>query len=119
MTEQAANNPIENWRWDGDSLVLQVAGDIDLERSIAFQQALLELMDSQDPRRIVVNLSKVPYMDSSGVASLVKLLSRVRKSGRTLRLAGLTDRVRSIFEITRLDSVFEIYPTEREALAQA
>jgi anti-anti-sigma factor len=56
-------------------------------------------------------------MDSSGVASLVKLLSRVRRSSAALKLCGLTDRVRGVFEITRLDSVFEIYGGEDEALA--
>ena len=62
-------------------------------------------------------LADVPYMDSSGVASLVKLLSRARKSGSELALANLNDRVRSVFEITRLDSVFRICGSEEEALA--
>ena len=80
---------------------------------------MLDYVNLISRRRIVVDLSGVPYMDSSGVASLVKLLARIRKTGIELRLCGLTDRVRSIFEITRLDSVFQIYPSQQEALEQA
>jgi len=110
------DSPVKEIRWVGRAVVARVAGDIDLNRSPQFQHSLLALLDER-PRRIIVNLSEVPYMDSSGVASLVKLLSRVRKSGCSLRLVGLSDRTRSLFEITRLDHVFEIYATEEEALA--
>jgi len=65
----------------------------------------------------VVDLSGVGYMDSSGVASLVKLLARVRRRQVDLKLAGMTRRVRSVFEITRLDTVFEIFASVQEALA--
>ena len=96
--------------------MLDVTGDVDLNRSLAFQQSMLEVLD-KNPQTLVVNLEKVPYMDSSGVASLVKLLSRARKQKVSLRLASLSARVRSIFEITRLDGVFDIYLSEQEALA--
>ena len=115
MTEQP-QGPVQQVRWVGQAAVVDVAGEIDLNCSLDFQQALLRLMDAH-PSRIVINLAGVSYMDSSGVASLVKLLSRVRKSGLSLRLAAMNDRVRSVFEITRLDSVFDIRPSEEEALA--
>ena len=108
-----------NVRWvgaDRHTAVYQAVGDIDLHRSAEFQQALLGLA-GQGPRRIVVDLAGVAYMDSSGVASLVKLLSRVRRANIDLRLSGLTPRVRSVFEITRLDTVFDIYADTEEALA--
>ena len=115
---KAANqgSPVREVRWIGRAAVVDAEGDIDLSRSAAFQQALLEVLDGK-PQRLVVNLAAVPYMDSSGVASLVKLLSRTRKMDLPLRLTGLCKRVRSIFEITRLDSVFEIAETEQEALS--
>ena len=102
MTAQGQQNPVRQVRWIGRSVVLDVVGDVDLSRSLAFQQSLLAVLDKH-PLTVVVNLEKVPYMDSSGVASLVKLLSRSRKQKVSLRLAGMTKRVRSIFEITRLD----------------
>ncbi len=113
--EQPASGPIRQVRWIEKAAVVDVAGEIDLNCSIAFQKSLLELLE-QRPQRVVINLKDVSYMDSSGVASLVKLLSRVRKGGVSLHLVGLSDRVRSVFEITRLDSVFNIQATVEEAL---
>lgn len=116
MSAASPESPVREVRWSGKSAVVDVEGEIDLSCSGAFQQSLLAVMDDK-PERIVVNLTGVPYMDSSGVASLVKVLARTRRSGTQLRLTGLCDRVRSIFEITRLDSVFEIRATEEEALS--
>ena len=110
------SDPVREVRWVGKTAVVDVAGDIDLSRTNQFQASLLHVLNT-GPERIIVNLAGVNYMDSSGVASLVKLLSRARQSGISLGLTGLTARVRSVFQITRLDTVFEIFPTEQEALA--
>ncbi|MHC4718800.1 MAG: STAS domain-containing protein [Planctomycetota bacterium] len=95
--------------------MVQANDDIDMHRSNEFQQGLLKLLD-EGPRQIVVDLSAVSYMDSSGVASLVKLLSRCSRKKVALKLAGMTPRVRSVFEITKLDTVFDIRPDVREAV---
>jgi anti-sigma B factor antagonist len=111
-----SDSPIQNVRWTGKTAVVEVTGDIDLHRSTALQQGLLGLLDEQ-PTKVVVDLSGVPYMDSSGVASLVKLLSRTRKLGVGLVLLAPTAKVRSILEITRLTSVFTITDNPEEATA--
>jgi anti-sigma B factor antagonist len=116
MTAEASKSPVRRVRWSDGSAIVDVAGDVDLSRSAAFQRSLLEVVDRR-PERIIVNLADVGYMDSSGVASLVKLLSRARRIDLPICLVGMRERVRSIFEITRLDSVFDIYATEQEALA--
>ncbi len=113
---ETSGSPVREVRWIDNTVVIDAEGEIDLNRSAAFQHDLLKVLDKK-PQRVVINLADVSYMDSSGVASLVKLLSRVRKSGVSLHLAGLTDRVRSVFEITRLDSVFSIHANVAEALA--
>ena len=115
MSNEQANSPVTGVRWQEEVAIVDVAGDIDLNRSLDFQKALLSVLED-GPHHIIVNLSGVPYMDSSGVASLVKLLSRARKGGCQLSLVGLTTRVKSLFEITRLDVVFNISPTEKDAL---
>jgi anti-sigma B factor antagonist len=111
----ASQPAIAKVSWVGRRAVVEAHGDIDLHRSATFQQTLLALLD-RDPERIVIDLRNVPYMDSSGIATLVKVLSRTRKSGTDLRLFGLSARVRSLFEITRLDTVFPIAASEAEAL---
>jgi anti-sigma B factor antagonist len=116
VANNAPNSPVSGVRTEGRALVVNLTGDIDLHRSAELQQSLLALVDKA-PRAIVLDLSGVPYMDSSGVASLVKLLTRVRAKDIDLKLCGLTARVRSMFEITRLDSVFSIHPSVAEALA--
>ena len=116
MTQPSANSPVRNVRWADKAAIVDVVGDVDLHRSSDFQQAMLRVLDDR-PSRLIVNLSGVPYMDSSGVASLVKLLSRTRKGGMPMYLVGLQQRVRSVFEITRLDTVFDIRGSEQEALS--
>jgi len=116
MAEQ--DNPIRDVRWlgpDGKTAVVEASNEIDMHRSNEFQQELLRVL-AEGPSRIVVDLSAVSYMDSSGVASLVKLLSRCSRQKVKLTLAGMTPRVRSIFEITKLETVFEIVSDVKEAV---
>ena len=113
--ESGNSNPVRAVRWSNRAAIVEVVGDIDINRSTGFQAALLAVLDDK-PERIIVHLGAVAYMDSSGVASLVKLLSRARKANTKVYLVQLGERVRSIFEITRLDAVFTICKTEPEAL---
>ena len=113
-------SPVREVTWTGPgdrTAVVRVEGDIDLHRSGAFQDELLKVV-GQTPQAMVVDLSGVPYIDSSGVASLVKLLSRTRRHQISLRLAGPSARVRSVFEITKLDTVFEIFESVAEAVQE-
>ncbi|MBI5725610.1 MAG: STAS domain-containing protein [Planctomycetes bacterium] len=117
MSKQPEKSPVKEIVRKDQAAIVKVVGDVDLNCSVEFQQSLMELLDSSPPpKKIVIDLTGVPYMDSSGVASLVKLLSRTRKSGATICLAGLCQRVRSVFEITRLDSVFKVCANSEEAL---
>jgi anti-sigma B factor antagonist len=115
MSPQNDDAPIKNVRWQDKTAVVEVQGDIDLRSSPALQEKLGNILN-EDPDRVVVNLADVPYMDSSGVASLVKVLSRVKKQSVPLVLVEMSERVRSIFEITHLDTVFDIRADEQEAM---
>ena len=116
MSNEPGDSPVREVRWKQAVAIVDVAGDIDLNRSVDFQKSLMDVLESR-PQQIIVNLGEVPYMDSSGVAALVKLLSRTRKCGCQLCLVGLTERVKNLFEITRLDVVFNIYTSEKEAMS--
>jgi anti-sigma B factor antagonist len=95
--------------------VVRLAGDVDLNVSSQLRARLKELVREQRPR-IVVDMAGVPYVDSSGVATLVECLQGVSRYGGKLCLAALTTRTRSVFEISRLDTVFSIARTVEEAL---
>jgi anti-sigma B factor antagonist len=90
-------------------------GDVDLSRSPVLRSSLRQAQNSK-PKRLVIDLSQVDYMDSSGVATLVEALQIARKNSTRMVLCGMKDRVRSIFEIARLDTVFTITPSVDEAL---
>jgi len=99
---------------DGISVVT-VVGDIDLLHSLRFQSELSDIVHSAE-RKIIVILSAVPYMDSSGIASLVKLLSECRESKIELALVDMNEKVRGMFEIMRLDSMFKLFKSVDEAM---
>ncbi|MDP6057861.1 MAG: STAS domain-containing protein [Pirellulaceae bacterium] len=97
-----------------DGFLVKVTGEIDLIRSPALRGELMSLLKSQ-PLRLVLDLSNVPLMDSSGVATLIEVLQIQRNGGRKLVLCGLQDKVRSVFEITRLQEVFHIVSDSQTA----
>ncbi len=103
-------------RQEGDAIVLSVRGEIDLHNSPELRTELLDLLHKHAPKKLVLNLSQVPYMDSSAIAVLVELLQKVRKTGGKVYLTGLQPRVKGLVEIARLGSIFGIVADEAEAL---
>ena len=96
--------------------VLPLEGEIDLHVSPRIAASLKAIIE-QKPERLVVDLSDVTYIDSSGLAVLIEGMQNVEAYGGKFFLAGLQDNVRSIFEIARLDQVFIIFPHVDAALA--
>ena len=96
--------------------VLPLEGEIDLHVSPRISAALAAMID-QKPARLVVDLSAVSYIDSSGLAVLIEGMQNVEAYGGKFVLAGLQENVRPIFEIARLDQVFLIFPHVDAALA--
>jgi anti-sigma B factor antagonist len=97
--------------------IFDVVGDIDLANSPEVRKALLkELKESRVPR-VVMNMSKVRYIDSSGVASLVEGLKASRDVGSRFILFGLSPSAREVLQLSRLLKIFEVYDDEAQALA--
>jgi anti-sigma B factor antagonist len=96
--------------------ILPLKGEIDLHVSPSVT-ASLNAMIEKKPRRLVVDLSEVTYIDSAGLAALIEGMQKVEGYGGRFLLAGLQETVRSIFEISRLDQVFQIFPNADAALA--
>jgi anti-sigma B factor antagonist len=97
------------------SNVLPLKGEIDLHVSPLVTASLNEMIDKK-PERLIVDLSEVSYIDSAGLAALIGAMQRVEGYGGKFALAGLQETVRSIFEISRLDQVFQIFPDTNTAL---
>ena len=88
-------------------VVVALEGEIDLEQAAAVRRALLDSL--KKGRNVLVDLSKVTYIDSSGIASLVEGLQVARKQKTDLALVAVTQRVRRVLELARLDKVFSIH----------
>jgi anti-sigma B factor antagonist len=96
--------------------VLPLEGEIDLHVSPRIAAALGAMIEEK-PERLVVDLSAVSYIDSSGLAVLIEGMQNVEAYGGKFVLAGLQEQVRPIFEMARLDQVFIIFPHVDAALA--
>ncbi len=108
-TTMTQTSPIE-----GGTLVC-VAGDVDMSSSPTLRTELLMLL-KQNKGKMIIDLSKVSFMDSSGVATMVEALRQQRAANAKMVLFGMQPRVRSIFEISRLDSLFEIVDDQDAAM---
>ena len=95
---------------------MPLKGEIDLHVSPVVTASLTAMIDKK-PERIVIDLSDVTYIDSAGLAALIQAMQKVETYGGKFLLAGLQETVRSIFEISRLDQVFRIFPDTDTALA--
>src|SRR5216684_7042158 len=96
--------------------VLPLEGEIDLHVSPNVT-ASLNMMIEKKPKQLIVDLSRVTYIDSSGLAALIEGMQNAEEYGGKFALAGLQETIRTIFEIARLDQVFQIFPDVDEALA--
>jgi anti-sigma B factor antagonist len=103
-------------RQSGTSIVVDVKGDIDLYNSPEVRKVILEELKEKKTPRVIVNLSGVRYIDSSGVASLVEGLKVSRTLSSRFMLYGLSPAAREVLELSRLIRVFEVYASEEEAL---
>lgn len=97
--------------------VLELSGRLDALEAPALRQQLESLTDADGPALIVVDLSNVEFVDSAGLAALVKGMKNARQSGGDLRLVSPSnsDAMR-VFQLTKFDKVFAMSDTAAEAM---
>ena len=110
------SNLVPASRTEGDAVVVSVRGEIDLHNSPELRSEILSLLAEHSPRRLVLNLAEVPYMDSSAVAVLVEAMQKLRKTGGRVCMTNLQPRVKSLLDIAKLGSIFLVTKDEQEAL---
>lgn len=89
---------------------------IDAAAALQFKEAMRQTADNAPPV-IILDLRRVEFIDSSGLGALIASFKTIAPQ-RTLVLAGLTATVKKVFELTRMDSVFNIFPTLENALTE-
>ena len=95
--------------------VLPLEGDIDLHVSPAVTESLNAVIKKK-PEWMVVDLSRATYIDSSGMAALILAMQEVEAYGGKFFLSGLQETIRLIFETSRLDRIFRVFPDVDTAL---
>ena len=101
-------------REEGGAVIAAFSGEVDLEHSPKAREVLLSCVEQA--QKVLVDLSGVSYIDSSGVASLVEAFQRAKKSGVEFALVSVNAPARRVLELARLDKVFTIHETLAEGL---
>ena len=97
-------------------ILLDVAGNVDIYTSPELRGDLKAAIDAKCPR-IVVDMARVTFVDSSGLATLIEGLQRVKTFNGRIVLCSLPKPVLGVFQLSNLDSLFEIAPDRDAAFA--
>ncbi len=103
-------------REESGAVIVALEGDVDLQSSPDARKVLLECVGRKKP--VLVDLSGVGYIDSSGVASLVESLQTARKFGSNLILVAVSEGALRVLQLARLDKVFTICDSIEDGLGQ-
>ena len=96
-------------------VVVAVDGQLIVGNRQELKQRILDALEAGD-RKFLVDFSRTGYIDSSGLGVLVSLPKKIRDQGGDLRLAGLNEDLKTLFELTKLDTLFGISDSPDEAL---
>ena len=97
-------------------MIVRVEGQLVVGNRNELKEHLQGLLEKGE-RRFLIDFGQTGYIDSSGLGALVALARKVREEGGDLRLSGLNEDLRSLFELTKLDTLFAIADTRDQALA--
>jgi anti-sigma B factor antagonist len=100
----------------GDVSIVAIDGQLIVSNRQDLKQKMLDELEG-GARKLLVDFSQTGYIDSSGLGVLVSLSKKIREQGGALRLAGLNEDLRTLFELTKLDTLFQIADTREQALA--
>jgi anti-sigma B factor antagonist len=96
--------------------VIEIDGQLIVGNRQELKTLVQEGLDRGE-RKFLIDCGRTGYIDSSGLGALVTLSKKVREVNGDLRMAGLNDDLRALFELTKLDTLFHISPTAQDALA--
>ena len=99
----------------GGVQVIEVDGQLIVGNRQELKQRVLDSIEAGD-RKFLIDFTKTGYIDSSGLGVLVSLSKKIRDEGGDLRLAGLNEDLKTLFELTKLDTLFAITDSAEQAL---
>lgn len=101
---------------DQGIVIVSVDGQLIVGNRQELKNLVHEALD-RGGRKFVIDCTRTGYIDSSGLGALVSMSRKVRETGGELRIAGLNEDLRALFELTKLDTLFRILDTPEQALA--
>ena len=99
----------------GDVSLIEVEGQLIVGNRQELKQQVLEQLEGGD-QKFVIDFANTGYIDSSGLGVLVSLSKKIREQGGELRLSSLNEDLRTLFELTKLDTLFRITDDKSQAL---
>lgn len=103
-------------RQSGDVMILDLTGKLTIGEGDELLKDKINSVLHQGHKKLLLNLSNVPYVDSAGLGQMVSTLHSVNRQGGKLKLLNLTSRIKDLLSITKLLTVFDSFDDEREAL---
>jgi anti-sigma B factor antagonist len=100
---------------EGETLVVDVGGQLIVGNRQELKQRVLDELERGE-RRFLIDFAQTGYIDSSGLGVLVSLSKKIREQGGELRLANLNEDLKTLFELTKLDTLFQISDSRERAL---
>lgn len=102
-------------RQEGSVTLLDLSGRLTSFETVALREAVAQLL-KQQRKHIVLNLSALRYLDSSGIGELARNYVSVIKQGGQIKVVGLSSKVEEVLKITQLYQVFPEFPSEEDAV---
>jgi anti-sigma B factor antagonist len=96
-------------------MVCYVDGEVNLNTSPQLKKAFDKIVETK-AKKVVINFGSVSYIDSSGLATIVEIFKKLRAYGGALKLSDMSSKIKSLFEITKLEKLFDIVEKEEDAL---
>ena len=96
------------------AVVVMPVEELDAGNTVEFKRDIAPALEANT--KVVLDLSKLHFMDSSGLGSLLSCLRKLNAKGGDLKLCGMTPPVRTVIELVRMHRIFDIYGTKEEAV---
>jgi anti-sigma B factor antagonist len=103
-------------RMAGDVTIVDLNGKMTLGEGDELLRDKVNSLIQQGQKKIILNLSEVPYIDSAGLGEVVRTYTTVSRQGGALKLLNLTKRIQDLLAITKLLTVFETFENEQDAI---
>ncbi|BBE30043.1 anti-sigma factor antagonist [Tepiditoga spiralis] len=102
----------------GNFLIIKGHGELDVYHSLNFKEEAREKINELKEKIIIFDTTDVPYIDSSGLGSIIALFKDIHKNHKELVITGMRKEVENLFKMTRTDRIVSIYPTIEDAIKQ-